>query len=526
MKNPAKNLNAQLKNLIAGGSIVEVCPFDLFAGDKMISSFVPSFVANCVKPKNMQNTMLCIKEPCRHSDLKSILDRNKAIWGAILYQTDSDCVAEEVISYSEQCKIPLMKANCSFPLRNLAIESINCEQSVVYQDLECVMHYIVENNASLKFLLGVYSIFEGHFVAFIDSCKRKIVYAPTGSVFSEKIHTIPLQLLLENYRNVEMFVGGQSLGYIVFDDIQSVSTRPLTVQEHHFLNAITTFHLLKSLHQKPHEAFISAAIKDIVDGNCREDESSKQKLKSLKINIDGAVVVLYIRKKTNDKDSDIGFSKQVLISTLSTFYDEVHVVKYNSDYIVVCIVDIVNESAAIMKNTKQTLSLLFESKDNTKSDVNVGVGTFKRGIFSLNETFAEAKMASNYSFGDHNESKVYFWEEMGVKRIFALIANDAKIRRYALLLIEPVLDLAMEGNRDLWDTLVCLEETSWDLAKTSKQLHVHYNTVKYRKEKLLSMLDIDFENSMSRIALSCSVQIFKGSNLDDHAKTKSEAKNG
>lgn len=66
-------------------------------------------------------------------------------------------------------------------------------------------------------------------------------------------------------------------------------------------------------------------------------------------------------------------------------------------------------------------------------------------------------------------------------------------------LIHPIVKflstLDSEKNSNLTETLFCYLQHNQDINLTSKALHIHYNTLKYRIKRISELTNIDFHDS-------------------------------
>jgi sugar diacid utilization regulator len=66
-------------------------------------------------------------------------------------------------------------------------------------------------------------------------------------------------------------------------------------------------------------------------------------------------------------------------------------------------------------------------------------------------------------------------------------------------LIHPIVrslsTLDSEKNSNLTETLFCYLQHNQDINLTSKALHIHYNTLKYRIKRISELTNIDFHDS-------------------------------
>lgn len=66
-----------------------------------------------------------------------------------------------------------------------------------------------------------------------------------------------------------------------------------------------------------------------------------------------------------------------------------------------------------------------------------------------------------------------------------------------------------ENDTDLFQTLTCMKNNDWNMKRSSQQLYIHYNTMKYRYKKIEEILDVNLEDSEERFAISLSIKLLR-----------------
>jgi purine catabolism regulator len=79
-----------------------------------------------------------------------------------------------------------------------------------------------------------------------------------------------------------------------------------------------------------------------------------------------------------------------------------------------------------------------------------------------------------------------FFDELGLARIVALVAESGRGSEFVDDVLSPVVQ--DRNGEVLLETLETFLAANCNIAETSKQLHLHYNTVRYRLSRLEGLL--------------------------------------
>ncbi|MCC8179002.1 MAG: helix-turn-helix domain-containing protein [Cloacibacillus sp.] len=58
------------------------------------------------------------------------------------------------------------------------------------------------------------------------------------------------------------------------------------------------------------------------------------------------------------------------------------------------------------------------------------------------------------------------------------------------------------------DTLECIEKNSWNLKQSSVEMNFHYNTLKYRYQRIQEILDIDLALPVNRFNVALALKLY------------------
>ncbi|QGU96147.1 hypothetical protein GOM49_14520 [Clostridium bovifaecis] len=201
--------------------------------------------------------------------------------------------------------------------------------------------------------------------------------------------------------------------------------------------------------------------------------------------------VIYIE---NYKLKDGSLSIQHLLDFLNSNLD------YSAFYYKKSVIIITTFSKDNLSTSKRLVKLALEEIDKYMNDYNIGVSDFHNSIGELNIAINEAIFASRNSyFFDEGAS---FYSEIGVNRLLIPIIGNIEMEKFYSMIIEPIVNYDKQFNSELLDTIISFVKNDGNYKKTADEFFQHQNTIRYRINKVKSLLnmedsDIKFYQSIS-----------------------------
>jgi purine catabolism regulator len=164
--------------------------------------------------------------------------------------------------------------------------------------------------------------------------------------------------------------------------------------------------------------------------------------------------------------------------------------------------------------------------------VSIGVGRRVDTPAELPSSFTEASRAVDVGRWAKGRHVTEVFDELGLERVLASTPAD-DLAGFVQRAIGPLVEYDTENNAELVETLAVWLETR-NMAEAARRMHVHYNTLKYRLERIESILGPVLDDAAR--ALECEVAIyvdrhydvagggmFRGRHLSMNAGTTGEA---
>ena len=93
-------------------------------------------------------------------------------------------------------------------------------------------------------------------------------------------------------------------------------------------------------------------------------------------------------------------------------------------------------------------------------------------------------------------------------RLLLSASNKGEIRRFVDQYFEKFKPLNVSIVSEYMETLEILTKNGWNQKASAKELHIHYNTLRYRLQKISQICNYDIENPETRVELSVALKLY------------------
>ncbi len=147
--------------------------------------------------------------------------------------------------------------------------------------------------------------------------------------------------------------------------------------------------------------------------------------------------------------------------------------------------------------------------------VSIGVGRRVTDPTELARSFSEASRAVYVGRWIKGRHVTEVFDELGLERLLAAVSPD-DLTEFVIDAIGPLIEHDRQHNGELIETLAVWLETR-NMAEAARLMHVHYNTLKNRLERVESILGAILADS--RRSLECRVAIYVAQHYDGPWRT-------
>lgn len=113
--------------------------------------------------------------------------------------------------------------------------------------------------------------------------------------------------------------------------------------------------------------------------------------------------------------------------------------------------------------------------------------------------------------GQIRDAQLVYWDELGIEKIAYNLQSHHLFQDFDEELLGPLFAYDQEKNASLTETLYTYLKHFFNLQKSSSELFVHPNTVKYRLQKITELMHVDIQNpsNYSMLMLAFSIHSYK-----------------
>lgn len=148
--------------------------------------------------------------------------------------------------------------------------------------------------------------------------------------------------------------------------------------------------------------------------------------------------------------------------------------------------------------------------ENSPYTVSMGIspGVHELDEFRLAYECARQSLEIGSSLNDENSSQVTHYEDLGLFRIVSIAESQTSLERFCHDAIGPLLSYDRENDAELAPTLQIFLEQNQNSARTAKLLFIHYNTLRYRLERIKEILGDVLVHPRQRLEIELALQLY------------------
>ncbi|AZV56488.1 helix-turn-helix domain-containing protein [Clostridium sp. AWRP] len=144
-----------------------------------------------------------------------------------------------------------------------------------------------------------------------------------------------------------------------------------------------------------------------------------------------------------------------------------------------------------------------------KHNCRAGISKVFHNLYDLAEYYKQTITSLSIGNQIHSPERILNYNDFIVTHMILSFGDKAHLK----ILVHPIVKLLIhideEKNSDFFKTLCAYLKHNQDVTLTSKALHIHYNTLKYRIKRIIELTNIDFNNSELLFEVQLSEKVLK-----------------
>lgn len=317
----------------------------------------------------------------------------------------------------------------------------------------------------------------------------------------------------DSYSRHNINAGKTRFGYLILLSGRGDSESLRIAMEQASLLLASTFYKNNAVLEKE-KSFMDAFIRDLLQGKVYSTMDAIGRAKRFGWNLEFPMVIMMARLLPDDKDRRLELYGKILDSKLieKTIQERLNISKnkiktvYIDDSVVIFINTILMDQVEI-NCVKAGCSILQEMKDKAK--VGIGISNIINSIDGIPLAYKEAQRSVKAGSILYQDSFVNHYNDYRVFDIINEVRDINVLNKFVNDKLGKVIDHDNNNDFQLMNTLKVLIECNFNIKKASQELFIHYNTLRYRIDRLKELgIEIDNGFEIGELVLAYNIYIW------------------
>ena len=386
------------------------------------------------------------------------------------------------------------------------------------------------NDRSIHQILQTLSTLIQEPTAYVDTVFHKVYFSENVSEDSLYLKGLSYEIILNEYREkyqcIDVVNKEQKFGYIMLLSDRSDRTYPDT-DSNIYKTAIEYASIVIILRMQIRisnrmieEKYYSSFVCDLMLNNIktREEINTRAHLYGWDLDGGGFVAIIDINniKKYYLRDLDTGTNEKLQKYTDRIFDTSIKCIKQafpstiyysQSDFIAFLITGKLPVSAR--KTLADTFSQIQHSLlSAVPFTISMGVGMYVDDIINIHNSYQQAKQVIQTVYQIQQFNRLFFYDQIGIYRLLFSISSNNEAIEFCDKYVKPLQQYDAQHHANLIETLQSIINCGWNLKLASEKLFLHYNSVKYRFQKICDLLEIDLRDNSRHTEIELALKIY------------------
>lgn len=378
---------------------------------------------------------------------------------------------------------------------------------------------VIEGKGTEHIVETLYGILDRN-VAFIDLVFNRNYIRSKSDIFKEDIEYLGPKGVLNKYYNYPVHIDGSIYGHIIVEESKKdnmLSDLDRITIEH--ASTVLKLNIQKEIsNHQIEQKYRDEFIQDLLLNNIRtvEEANNRAALYGWKMNKGLVCLIVDIddfkerflsleKTKGVEGERDDIF-RLIRIKMKKSFYNCFYT-NYSDSIVFLVEPDLYPMEDFFRKLENISKEARKEVRDNSNFTVTVGIGSYKESLIDIYISFIEAQKAVRIGRTVYGKDNTHIYSHLGVYKMLYDISLEDETSRFCGQYLEKLIDYDRENNGEYLETLGCLVENDWNLKKTSEDLFIHYNTMKYRFSKICEIIGLDLDNREDKFKIELCLKL-------------------
>lgn len=376
-------------------------------------------------------------------------------------------------------------------------------------------------NADVPSVLESFTRFSRVSCAFVDVANKKTVPGDAPADFKENIRLYPSEELFRIYFSYPVSHAGTNIGSLLLNIPRETSFQRTDMLSH-VANAVKICNLFAgsaSHNANPCENLLPL----LLSGKKNDIESCAENLRNRKFVQDAIYQVISVYMKDGDGTLSYDALRKPLCG-IARCYPIVFLCDTYGEFLVFAVM-MADETPVqtLLENFREIANRCRADRAAGGVDIVIGAGGEAGGFEGISKSWERSVDAIKHSLITGKRDAVALWREIGVNANLAAMSRNADDLERCRNALAPLLSRYGEKKGDnVFPTLISLVVNQWNLTLSASKLFLHYNSIKYRYNKIVEELGLDLDDPRTRFELSVAVMVHLFSmDMRDFAKIES-----
>lgn len=123
--------------------------------------------------------------------------------------------------------------------------------------------------------------------------------------------------------------------------------------------------------------------------------------------------------------------------------------------------------------------------------------------------YNEAKKAADFASSFQFNSNIVHFNDLGIIGLLFNTENPTAMMQFMEKHLSKLIEYDKQNNSELLTTLEVFLDNESAIQASAEKLHIHYNTLRYRLNRLEDILDTDLANTQNRMNLQVAILIYR-----------------